>query len=298
MPRTASSGTPRAAAPAARRTTGVASVAALLPLAIGLGSMATVPKPGGEPEEIVQPSPTSAENAGPAVCGEVENSNDCHSRFPTGCNTSGKYDAALSFLKDLTEFPAQAQATLGISDFLSKEAAIPATLGKENHKDLAGQLASMGEGRVFATVGYLYAIKQEGKEVSNCGLDAPDAVDYHMYIGYDPKRAEAFATKKAKAGLADEGDAVIVEMTPHYRERFHPEWVFTTLEQQVGKQVKVTGQLLADNEHFVKGQDCALGKTATCFRATIWELHPVTGFAICEKGDCTATTGTWTEVTP
>lgn len=290
---------PKAAQPSrANRTGALTSVAALAPLAIGLGSMVTVPKPMTEPAANVANAIATVENATPAVCGEVEDSNDCHSRFPAGCNAAGRYDAALSFLKDQTEFPPNPQGFLTKADFLNKEGAIPSTLGKNNHKDLATQLATMGEGRVFSTVGYLYKIKQENGETSNCELMTPDAVDYHMYIGYDAKRAAAFASNKAKAGLADEGDAVIVEITPHYRERFHPEWEFDTLNKQVGKQVRVTGQLLADNEHFVKGQDCALGKSATCFRATIWELHPVTGFEICEKGDCTATTGTWTEITP
>jgi hypothetical protein len=289
---------PKTAAPAVRRKGGVTSAAALLPLAIGLGAMVTVPKLPTEPAATTTSvvSVTGVENATAQVCAEVEDSNDCHSRYPAGCNTNGKYDAALAFLKDKTEFPAQPEAFFEKADFMKKEAEIPSGLRKNNHKDLAGQLAAMGEGRVFATIGYLYSIKQESKESCNCELDTPDAVDYHMYIGYDSARAKAFEKKTAKAGLPDEGEAVIVEMTPQYRNRFHPEWDIATLKTFVGKQVKVTGQLLADNEHFVKGQDCALGKSANCFRATIWELHPVTGFQICDKGDCTATSGVWTDV--
>lgn len=245
---------------------------------------------------IAQPATTTdPRSATPAVCSHVEDSDDCHSRYPAGCDAQGEYDATLAFLKNKTEFPAQIDGVLDRSGFLAKEQNLPPGLAPDNHNKFVDQLSALGEGHLFQTVGYLYAIKQEHKESCNCELDTPDSVDYHMYIGYDAARAKEI-TLRSPAKLSDEAQTVIVEMTPQYRERFHPEWQYDTLKELVGKQVKITGQLLADNEHYVHGQDCARGETATCFRATIWELHPVTGFQVCAAGNCTATTGDWSDV--
>ena len=41
----------------------------------------------------------------------------------------------------------------------------------------------------------------------------------------------------------------MVEMTPQYRADFAPEWTIEALKKLLGKQVRVVGQLMADNEH-------------------------------------------------
>lgn len=290
-------GAPVPAPPAARRANGLASAATLLPVAIGLATIPATTHTPVTPPVTQGPSGTAdVSTVKPAVCSQVQDSDDCHSRYPAGCDAKGDYDAALAFLKDLTNFSASIDGVLDQAAFLDKEKNLPKDLGKANHQTLLTQLAALGEGHIFQTVGYLYEIKQEKGESCNCELDTPDAIDYHMYIGYDPARAKQLATGPP-AKLSDEAQSVIVEMTPQVRERFHPEWQFDTIKKFTGQQVRITGQLLADNEHYVHGQDCALGQTSTCFRATIWELHPVTAFEVCTSGDCTATTGTWSDVT-
>jgi hypothetical protein len=56
----------------------------------------------------------------------------------------------------------------------------------------------------------------------------------------------------------------------------------------VGRQVKVVGQLLVDNEHNRDSDNCARsGADKTkCWRASIWELHPVTNFLVCSTDSC------------
>jgi hypothetical protein len=241
------------------------------------------------------PTPPDAATVKPAICSQVQNADDCRNRYPAGCDSQGKYDATLAFLKNRTDFPATAEGVLDRSAFLDKEKNLPTGLSSDNHKNFLDQLAALGETHIYQTVGYLYEIKAEKGEACNCELLTPDTIDYHMYIGYDAARAAQLANG-APAKLADEAQSVIVEITPQIRVHSHPEWQYATLKKLAGKQVRITGQLLADNEHYVHGEDCALGQTATCFRATIWELHPVTLFETCTSGDCTATSGTWAAI--
>jgi hypothetical protein len=44
--------------------------------------------------------------------------------------------------------------------------------------------------------------------------------------------------------------------------------------------VKVVGQLLADTEHAIAKDNCVhpKAKKDTCWRAAIWEIHPVIEF--------------------
>lgn len=274
-----------------RRKSRAASAAVLLTCFVALAAIAATRHQQTTPATQTADASTAA----PAICSYVKNSDDCHSRYPAGCDSKGKYDATLAFLKNRTDFPSTPEGVLDQSAFLEKEKNIPSGLSSDNHKDFLDALSSLGETHIFQTIGYLYEIKPEKGESSNCELLTPDAVDYHMYIGYNAARA-AQLVKGPAAKLSDEAQSVIVEMTPQVRERFHPEWQYATLKKFTGKQVRITGQLLADNEHYVQGEDCALGQDATCFRATIWELHPVTQFEVCTSGDCTATTGIWSPV--
>ena len=91
--------------------------------------------------------------------------------------------------------------------------------------------------------------------------------------------------------------SVVVEMTPHYRADYAPDWTLDALKAVVGKQVRVAGQLMADNEHYVPKDDCGLpGHESTCWRASIWELHPVTSFQWCNVADCTKDPSGWVEL--
>ena len=90
------------------------------------------------------------------------------------------------------------------------------------------------------------------------------------------------------------GNSMIVEMTPHYRGRFHPEWTLAAVQEQIGQQVRVTGQLMVDNEHYQPSQDCGhQNPTSTCWRMTVWEFHPVTAFEVCKSGTCNENSTGW-----
>jgi hypothetical protein len=53
--------------------------------------------------------------------------------------------------------------------------------------------------------------------------------------------------------------------------------------------VKVVGQLMVDNVHFNKNDDCHFSPSQPgCWRSTVWEIHPITQFYVCKaSGGCT-----------
>lgn len=286
--------------PSAARTVGPA-----IPLAIALLYNAVVsPTKGGGGAVPIGPSA----KVEAVVCGEsVEDFNACHSEYPTGCSASGSYDPYLNLMKNQTAWRSMTPEKYftGLQDFDQLERQLEqlpgAGLSKSNHGDYLTQLADMGEGRIHGVIGYLYDIKVEGKESSNCQLDPGvdnENVDFHIFIGFDPAVAEKIRDKKALTTAekaATKKQSVIVEMTPHYRDRNHPEWTAQAVQAQEGQQVKVLGQLMVDNEHDVSGQNCGRkDATANCWRGTVWELHPVTDFEVCTGGSCTQTSAGWT----
>ena len=302
-------------------------VAPFAPLALALLMKGAPSNQTGAASTQPHTQPASTEQATlstaqAAKCEEVTDFQDCHSRYPTGCSAAGGYDAALNLLKDELTPPSTPLKYLTQQDYASLDAHIPAGLSRNNHGQFGSQLKDMGEGNVYGLIGYLYYSQHTGAESSNCDLTAagppndPDYsnVDYHIGIGFDPTVAQSLrggavpAAADANAALAKrkakptsggtsfptlQQSSVIVEMTPHYR--FHFEsgtWTYDNLQKVVGRQVRVVGQLLIDNEHNLPSQNCATAKTAadkqSCWRASVWELHPVMRFQVCSRGtnDC------------
>lgn len=283
------------AAPATKKISPSISrtVAPFAPLALAL-LMGNAILPGSH--TAPPPSGTGAVTEVKAVaCGEgLEDYKACHSEYPTGCNTNGAYDPYLNLYKNQVKWEnTEPKAWFNnLQQFQDLEGKIPDGLSKNNHGDHEEELTKLGEGSIFGVVGYLYDIKTEGKESSNCqieGGDDFDNVDFHIYIGFDPDLAARIKAKKASPQDKKQIDvtSVIVEMTPHYRGRFKPEWTSEAVKQAVGSRVRLTGQLMVDNEHYVASQDCGhANHTDTCWRATVWELHPVTDFQVCSTGSC------------
>ncbi len=281
----------------------VTSAATMLPLAIGLLSTAIMPPAKGGGGAAVSGAATTVEAV---ACGEgVEDFRACHTAYPTGCSSSGNYDPYLNLMKNqLSWASTQPEGFFTtLQEYQDLEAKLPDSLGKSNHGDNLAALAVLGEGKIHGVIGYLYDIKVEGKESSNCQLDAGndnENVDYHIFIGFDGDLAKKIQDKKpltAEEHKAVTQQSVIVEMTPQYRDQSHPEWTAAAVAAQKGKQVKVIGQLMVDNEHYVSGQDCGRkDHTANCWRASVWELHPVTDFLVCDSGTCTQTSAGWSPI--
>lgn len=237
----------------------------------------------------------------------------CHDKFPDGCSASAKpnYDAYLDFLKDQDPGPTLASTKdLAAADFPRLESQIPKTLRSTNHAKLASRFATLGEGNIHTVIAYLYfaedtststATVKSFSETSNCRLTAPNTFDYHLGLGFDPALAASAKSTHPKQGDAAftklEKQSVVAEMTPYTR---HAKWTFDRVNALQGQQVKVVGQLMADNFHFAKKDDCHFpAALPSCWRSTIWEIHPVTQFYVCKaSGGCTVSSpaGDWTNL--
>jgi hypothetical protein len=290
-------------------------IAPFAPLALALLMNAVPPANKAGLVEMEAPTETTA-----AKCDEVADFTDCHSRFPTGCSAAAGYDAYLNLLKNdvIPPPPPTTQIKfLSQTDYTNLDANIPSGLTRNNHEDFGDELKRMGEGQLFGLVGYLYYAIHSGSESSNCQLNGPPGdpqfsnVDYHIGIGFDPAVAAQLrggatpepvaATAKSKSPRRSKSSgsgaselqqtSVIVEMTPHTRFQFENNiWTLDNLKAAVGRKVKVMGQLLIDSEHNAPSQNCASAKTSkqksTCWRASVWELHPVVDFQVCATDSC------------
>ena len=306
-------------------------VAPFAPLALALAMSAA---PASQPA-----SSASEPSAGiaPATCQDVTDSQDCHSRYPTGCSAAGGYDAYLNYWKNQLIPPASSSTPVKyftqLQDYQKLDASIPSGLTRSNQGDYQDQLKQLGESQLYGVIGYLYYFQHTSAESSNCDLTGPSGdpefgnVDYHIGIGFvpPPGTAQAQADTATAANPATKAPAggrkgptkkpttsgsgasnlqqnsIIVEMTPH--DRFQYEngiWTLENLQKAVGRQVKVVGQLLIDNEHNLPSQNCATASTAsqkqTCWRASVWELHPVVTFQVCPNDSCTQDSTDWVEL--
>jgi hypothetical protein len=240
----------------------------------------------------------------------------CRANFPDGCSTAKSkpnYDAYLDFLKDQDPGPTAASTKdLTQSDFPaleSKLTTLATPLTDKNHADSAGTFEGLGEGNIHTVIAYLYFAIDTSKgtakhpsfaETCNCRISAASAFDYHLGLGFDSALAKQAGTKHPKEGTALfttlEKQSVVAEMTPATR---HTKWTFTRVNALQGKQVKVVGQLMADNVHFNAKDDCSVSKAKTCWRSTIWEIHPITQFYVCKASTaCTASSpaSDWTNL--
>ena len=269
------------------------TVTPFAPLALALlMSRALLPSSPSEGNPASTESPADLEAA---KCDEVMDFKDCHSRYPTGCSQAGNYDPYLNLLKNQLTPPAPPVKYLSAQDYSQLDQGLPPGLNRNNHGDFKAQLAAVGEGQTFGIVGYLYYAIHTGAESSNCELLSTDTegsnVDYHIGIGFDPRNSHAGQKALEQSGY-------IVEMTPHYRFFFHNGgWTLTALRQFVGSRVRVQGQLMVDSEHNIGAQDCAVATSAaqhlSCWRASAWELHPITGFDVCPDDSCDETSSKW-----
>jgi hypothetical protein len=278
-------------------------IAPFAPLALALGMNAvpsnntTASPPSESPSVVINGINVATQECEDNITGFQQ----CHENYPTGCSAAGKYDAYLNYLKNLTPAKDTGVNYFDQSAFDNLNTNTPADLGKNNnHATYQSQLAEMGEGKQFGLVGYLYYFEKTGAESSNCELPGTDAdgvnVDFHIGIGFDQSlTSQINKSTPSKPAKQLEQQAVIVEMTPHYRAQFHPDdWTLTSLKAALGHKVRIVGQLLADSEHNKPSDNCALeGKTAHCWRYSIWELHPVTSFEYCADDSCTEASGNW-----
>jgi hypothetical protein len=272
-------------------------VAPFAPIALALLLQNSV-IPGGNETDIEEHGTEAVKCAD-----EIEGYEACHANYPTGCSAAGKYDAYLNLLKNQIIDPSTSpEGILTQGDLNSKEAQIPHNAKGAHHADFKDDLGKLGEGHVFSVVGYLYYAKKGSAESVNCQLTDVEDIDFHIGIGFDSNVAAGLEKPQKKLTAAERKevaqDSFIVEMTPHYRGRFEPDWTLDALKPALGHKVRVVGQLLADTEHYRASDDCGFpaGGTENCWRSTVWEIHPVTQFQVCDDGSCTEGSKNWIDL--
>jgi len=248
-----------------------------------------------------------ASSAQRRTCGSISGLSDCHPAYPTGCSHSAnpQYDAYLNLLKNQTPPPSTA-----ISRYITQsaiqpvDASTPSGITSHNPATYAATLSGPGirEGNIVGLVGYLYFVQKTGAESTNCGLAGADETDFHIGIGFNRTIAQGLQdghtpTDIEKKRLAQ--TSIVVEVTPHYRAQCKPTWTYDFLRQYVGRQVKVVGQLMLDNDHTVPKDNCADANADTdhCWRMTAWEIHPVIRFYVCTTTTaCPRSSSAWAPV--
>jgi hypothetical protein len=112
--------------------------------------------------------------------------------------------------------------------------------------------------------GYVADVKVGGVESVNCHTKDPLYRDTHIEVVLNPNDGE--------------DKYVIVEVTPQWREAMQKDgvdWTTTGLRKSLkGRWVTFTGWLLYDEEHTNAAVNS--GGKSHIWRATVWELHPVT----------------------
>jgi hypothetical protein len=124
-----------------------------------------------------------------------------------------------------------------------------------------------------ATVrGFVINVISGGKETCNCGSDDPDEKDSHIELSL------------SKVALPNQ--RVIVEVTQRLRilkKKMGDDWRTDSLSGQIkGKWVEVTGWLLFDWIHVKEAENTNPGNPSN-WRATCWEIHPVTSITVLDE---------------
>jgi len=118
--------------------------------------------------------------------------------------------------------------------------------------------------------GYVADVKVGGVETCNCHAKDPEHRDTHIELMLNPMGGSV--TKK-----------VIIEVTPRIRERAGKkglDWSTSTLRDRLlGRWVKVQGWMLFDFEHSRQADNTNPGGERN-WRATAWEIHPVTSIEV------------------
>ncbi|HTB07209.1 MAG TPA: hypothetical protein VK806_09675 [Bacteroidia bacterium] len=171
-----------------------------------------------------------------------------------------RYDVrALNKLKNRYDFPDSAAIDHTIT--------LESILAPGNDRD------RFSPSKAVEITGYVFDVKMGGDESCNCHARAVDERDTHIELVLTPDATE-------------EKQRVIVEVTPRMREIMSKkgiDWSTDNLRRTIkGHQVKVTGWLLFDEEHSKQAENTEPDNDKD-WRATCWEIHPITKIEILDK---------------
>jgi hypothetical protein len=127
--------------------------------------------------------------------------------------------------------------------------------------------ARWSESRAGRVEGYVVEVVEGGVEAANCYSYRERDTHVHVAPRADAPRVEW----------------VVVEVTPRARERARArglDWSTEALRRElVGRRCRFEGWLLFDREHAGESENISPGASGN-WRATAWELHPVTALEV------------------
>ena len=137
----------------------------------------------------------------------------------------------------------------------------PTRRNSPNWPNVAPQITPL-EGAPIAVVGFIFSIKKQGAEGTNCSFTGANEVDWHVPL--------------VSNASDDETTAIVVELTPRIRKEHLQHWTDANLTPSGSKpKFRISGWLMYDPNH-----PAHLGK----FRQTLWEIHPVTKIEVEQGG--------------
>jgi hypothetical protein len=179
----------------------------------------------------------------------------------TGCRTCGinwlllPAQRARNELKNRTALPT-------VADF-DRSATLEALLQPGNDRQ------RWSNNRAAAIEGFVVRAIEAGRETANC-LSATRR-DLHIELAQGPD--------------ASPRERVIVEVTPRLRDQALKrglDWSTPALQRAlVGRRVRIEGWLFFDDEHDDEAENTRPGRAGN-WRATAWEVHPVTAIVVLE----------------
>ncbi len=123
--------------------------------------------------------------------------------------------------------------------------------------------------------GYVFKVKAGGKETCNCTTAVDRYKDIHIELVADYNHA-------------GENDRVVVEVTPRLKRQIFNQLGIASITTRnlknaiEGRTIRVKGWLFFDEEHTENAYNTNPDNVENNWRATCWELHPVTSIEIIE----------------
>jgi hypothetical protein len=180
--------------------------------------------------------------------------NDC----PREGQTNLEKNKILNFKKNRYEIPK--------SNDIDESVTMEAFMERGNDEE------RFDENKAATIYGYIFDVTNTGKETCNCNATEKENQDVHIVI----VKKKSYKSKKYH---------VVVEITPRLRamifEKLGVENNKELRNKIKGMKVKVTGWLLFDSEHTENSINInPRGKKTTIWRATCWEIHPITNIEL------------------
>jgi len=156
---------------------------------------------------------------------------------------------ALDKLKNRKNSPSTINETITLSKIL--------TSGNDRNRFQNNQGAKI--------TGYIFFAKKGGSEDCNCHYGKEEFIDTHIEIALS-------------SGETSKKKVMVVEMTPRFKAT-HSEWRTNKILALKGKKVTITGWMFFDEKHWQNSKNTNPNGT-NLYRATAWEIHPVTAFEV------------------